>query len=149
MCPWLTVLLHVCTQLGAGSGIAAVTLALLGAPHVIATDLDPRCISLCVENAQRNGCTAKAVMAPAPPWHGFLPFLGAKQLATEQIGGAQVLAHLLAWGPEGDRDLSSILQRVGRGGFPLVVAADVLYDPDPVVHAALEHTLRGLILRGG
>ena len=104
-------------------------------------------MKLCVENAERNGCTARIASSPAPcdrlfPWRATPP------PAATKGGEAQVISHHLAWGPEGDRELASVMSAAG-GSCPLVVAADCLYDPTPEVHEALEHTLRGLILRGG
>jgi predicted nicotinamide N-methyase len=120
-------------------------LAQLGAPRVVCTDNDPRCIALCVANAESNGCVARAAPPLPPAWRALFPFSPAKPTDAEDPQG---IVHSLQWGAEGDRELASAVSAAG-GRCPLVVAADVLYDPDPLVHAALEHTLRMLILRGG
>ena len=127
----------------------STTLALLKAPRVVATDIDPRSMKLCVENAKQNGCTARIASSPAP-WDRLIPWRDTppSSAAVNKRDETQVISHRLAWGPEGDRELASVVSAAG-GSCPLVVAADCLYDPAPEVHDKLEHTLRGLILRGG
>jgi len=88
---------------------------------VIATDNDQMAISLCKTNAAHNKLAQK---------------------------DGHFLTHRLDWGAEGIRDLRSTIRASG-GSCSLVVAADVLYDPDPALHAAFEYSLRALIAEGG
>ena len=125
-------------------------LAKLGAARVVPTDIDPHCITLCVANARRNGftATAPAQKRRSAPWHKLFQQPSPAVAPPPADATARVVARLLPWGGAGDHDLSDVVDAAG-GSCPLVVAADVLYDRTPAVHAALEHTLRGLILRGG
>lgn len=42
-------------DVGTGSGILAIAAHMLGASQIVGTDLDPDCIPIAVENAQKNG----------------------------------------------------------------------------------------------
>lgn len=56
-------------ELGAGTGVAGIVLAKLGA-HVTLTDFEPKCLALCRRNARENGvagCTRTARLAWEAP----------------------------------------------------------------------------------
>jgi ribosomal protein L11 methyltransferase len=46
-------------DLGAGSGILAIAAVALGAPEVVAVDVDPDAVRAIADNAARNGCSAR------------------------------------------------------------------------------------------
>jgi hypothetical protein len=118
-------------ELGAGTGLVSMALALGGVARVVATDGDATACALCSASSDANGV------------------------------GAQVRVLPLPWGAVGEQSgaLQEALHACGAGGrcADLIVAADVLYAHTerhgevelPVRAAWLEHTLRGLIGAGG
>ncbi len=106
-------------DVGTGSGILAVTAALLGAEAVVACDVDPAAIPATTANAEANGVADRVEVTGTPV--GDLG--GTHDLVVANIESA-VLAHLA---PE-------LAARVSPGGD--VVLAGLLDGPDRAVAAA-------------
>ena len=84
-------------ELGAGTGLCAVTAAMLGAEHVVATDGDPISCSQCALNAERNGV------------------------------GRAVVASRLLWGERASLNEALRTSFADRRGPEMIIAADVVY----------------------
>ena len=54
-------------DIGTGTGILAIAALRLGAPRVVAIDLDPDAVSATRFNAERNGCAGLTVRLAVPP----------------------------------------------------------------------------------
>ncbi len=93
---------------GCGSGILAIAAALLGARHVVATDIDPQALEATRANAERNGVASRVeVVAPeqlpvmqadrvlANILAGPLAELAPRLIGLTRPGGTLVLAGLL------------------------------------------------------
>jgi ribosomal protein L11 methyltransferase len=50
---------HTVLDLGTGSGILAIAAAKLGAGHILAVDIDPVAVAVCIENAAQNGAAER------------------------------------------------------------------------------------------
>ena len=76
---------------GCGSGILALAAARLGAPEVVATDVDPRALEACAKNALANGASVR-VEPPERVPAGSYDVLLANILAQPLIDLAPVFA---------------------------------------------------------
>jgi len=107
-------------ELGAGTGIVGISLALLGATRVVVTDGDAPSCKLAAVNAALSGADVQTAQL---------------EWGEAQLGNTTEMEHALSL--------------VGEGGrcAEWVVGADVLYEPQSMLE--LEITLRELISRGG
>jgi ribosomal protein L11 methyltransferase len=108
-------------DIGAGSGILALAALALGAPRVVAIDVDPDAVAATRRNAELNGCDARITTAPGGP---------------ESVTGGPfplVLANLLA---PAHLALASEYRRLTAPGGALVLGG-MLADEDARVAAAL------------
>jgi len=106
-------------ELGCGTGVLGITLALLGAPHVVATDGDAPSCKLAAVNAALSGANMQTAQLS---W------------GEGQFGKSM---------PELERALSMLDGRCADW----IVGADVVYEPQSTQE--LEVTLRELMSRGG
>jgi ribosomal protein L11 methyltransferase len=112
-------------DVGTGSGILAVAAAKLGAPSVLAIDIDPDAVAAARANAERNDCRARvdvALTEPGALGEDAFPVVVANLLAHTHValrstyrrlvapGGALVLGGILA---DEDRPVVLALEAAG------------------------------------
>ena len=88
-------------DVGCGSGILAITAAVLGASEVVATDQDPMAVPVARENASRNGVADRVRVIECdllPASLGRFDVIVCNIVASEVIRLATELPHLLAPG---------------------------------------------------
>ncbi|MDX8410095.1 MAG: 50S ribosomal protein L11 methyltransferase [Mariprofundales bacterium] len=109
-------------DMGAGSGILAITAAKLGVQHALAIDCDADSVAACIDNARINGVTIESQLGNAPP------------AATFDLVVANILSEpLIAMAPQ-------ISACVGRD----LLLSGLLHDQEDAVVAA--YTALGLHL---
>ncbi|MBF0614636.1 MAG: 50S ribosomal protein L11 methyltransferase [Magnetococcales bacterium] len=100
-------------DMGTGSGVLAIWAALLGAEHVVATDLDPVAVETAQRNGQLNGVAERlAVIESAEVPSGRYGTIVANILAAVLLQTAPALAAALK--PGGALILSGILRDQAR-----------------------------------
>jgi ribosomal protein L11 methyltransferase len=93
---------------GCGSGILAIAAIRLGARRAIAVDIDPQCLEVARENAQRNGTLGQIDILPAQEWKNeSVDVLLANILAGPLHALADAFAGYVR--PHGDIVLSGLL----------------------------------------
>lgn len=107
-------------DVGTGSGILAIAAAALGAPRVLACDIDPEACRVAEENARANGVAARIEVTDRPleALAGDFDIVLANILAEENVRLAAELTRRLA--PGGFLILSGILREkeaLVREGF--------------------------------
>ncbi|MGI6367950.1 MAG: 50S ribosomal protein L11 methyltransferase [Anaerolineae bacterium] len=117
-------------DVGTGSGILAIAAALLGAAQVDAMDVDPVCVQVSQENAQRNGVASRIQVERAT-----LPSRARTGVAYHQGSGYDLLLiNILA---EIIIDMAASLPpRIRPGG--VCIASGILQEKVPAVSEALE-----------
>ncbi len=96
-------------DIGTGTGILAVAAVKLGAPTVLAIDMDPDAVSATQVNAGRNGCTGLTVRLAEPQEvAGRFPLVLANLLTHTHLALAAQYARLVA--PGGSLVLGGMLQ---------------------------------------
>ena len=83
-------------ELGAGTGLASITAAKLGAATVLATDRDAAVLELTAENARGNGAPAGVVQTAELNWSGDAP-TGAVAPPWDLVLGADLTYNREAW----------------------------------------------------
>lgn len=122
-----------CIELGCGSGLVGICLALAGASSVTLTDCDPDTLVNCRLNLQLNGVPVAAAGSAAESGSPRTPYVSGCD-GEEGVGsGLQVTApvrvsHL-------DWSHTEALDELGRQD--VVLGADVLYDPGTTVYVDL------------
>ncbi len=101
-------------DVGAGSGILAIAMRLLGAEEVVALDIDPIALENARENADLNGVgrDVRFSIVPLSSLRHHFDLITANILSATLIEMAPRLTRLLA--PEGRLVLSGILEREAR-----------------------------------
>jgi len=108
-------------DIGTGTGILAVAALKLGAPTVLAIDVDPDAVSATQVNAGRNGCAGLTVRLAEPQEvAGRFPLVLANLLTHTHLALASQYARLVA--PGGSLVLGGMLQDEG-GRVSLALAA--------------------------
>jgi ribosomal protein L11 methyltransferase len=109
-------------DIGTGTGILAVAALKLGAPSVLAIDVDPDAVSATQVNAGRNGCAGLTVRLAEPQEvAGRFPLVLANLLTHTHLALASQYARLVA--PGGSLVLGGMLQdEDGRVSLALVAA---------------------------
>ena len=109
-------------DIGTGTGILAIAALKLGAPSVLAIDMDPDAVSAAQVNAGRNGCAGLTVRLAEPPdISGPFPLVLANLLTHSHLALAAQYARLVA--PGGSLVLGGMLQdEDGRVGDALAGA---------------------------
>jgi ribosomal protein L11 methyltransferase len=105
-------------DIGTGTGILAIAAAVLGAPEVLAVDVDPDAIRAVDENAARNACTSRVRAT-----------LGGPEVVRDAPAFGLVLANLL--GPT-HLALRDQYRRLLAPGATLVLGGMLADDEDPV-----------------
>jgi ribosomal protein L11 methyltransferase len=96
-------------DIGTGTGILAVAALKLGAPSVLAIDVDPDAVSATQVNAGRNGCASLTVRLAEPQEvAGRFPLVLANLLTHTHLTLASQYARLVA--PAGSLVLGGMLQ---------------------------------------
>lgn len=112
-------------DVGAGSGILAITAGLLGADRIEAIDTDPVAVAATGENAARNGVTVVSRQGTLPLDGGSYDLVLANLIATVLIALASELAEAIRPGDG----------TVGSGGR--LLASGIFVDREPEVRQAL------------
>jgi len=109
-------------DIGTGTGILAVAALKLGAPSVLAIDVDPDAVSATQVNAGRNGCAGLTVRLAEPQEvAGRFPLVLANLLTHTHLALASQYARLVA--PGGSLVLGGMLQdEDGRVSLALAAA---------------------------
>lgn len=96
-------------DIGTGTGILAIAALRLGAPSVVAIDLDPDAVSATRVNAERNGCAGLTVRLAEPPEiDEAAPIVVANLLTHSHLALAAQYARLVA--PGGQLVLGGMLE---------------------------------------
>jgi len=96
-------------DIGTGTGILAIAALRLGAPSVVAIDLDPDAVSATRFNAERNGCAGLTVRLAEPPEiDEAAPIVVANLLTLSHLALAAQYARLVA--PGGQLVLGGMLE---------------------------------------
>lgn len=96
-------------DIGTGTGILAIAALKLGAPSVLAIDVDPDAVSAAQVNAGRNGCVGLSVRLAEPQEiPDCFPLVLANLLTHTHLALAPQYAHLVA--PGGSLVLGGMLQ---------------------------------------
>jgi len=96
-------------DIGTGTGILAIAALRLGAPSVVAIDLDPDAVSATRVNAERNGCAGLTVRLAEPPEiDEAAPIVVANLLTLSHLALAAQYARLVA--PGGQLVLGGMLE---------------------------------------
>jgi ribosomal protein L11 methyltransferase len=111
-------------DVGSGSGILAVTAALLGATRVLALDTDPLAVDATRKNARRNGVVIEAARGSLPVGDGPFDLVLANLVASLLVDLAAELARALRPGDG----------RAGSGGR--LLASGIFVDREPEVRRA-------------
>ena len=121
-------------DVGTGSGILAAAMALLGADHVLAVDIDPVAVKTARENAARNGLASQITVMQGDLTRdvsGCFSLVCANILADIIIKLAEPLkerlaphARLIASGIIKDRE-GDVLAAFDQGGYTLIDRADM------------------------
>ncbi len=124
-------------DVGTGSGVLSIVAAMLGAAHIVATDIDPTAVQVAAENAQVNGLAGADAPARIEIRAGSIPagMDGRFQVVVANIL-AEVLANLLD-GTYGNVPLANPLAKGGR----LIMAGIIDEKADLVIDAGRRHGL--------
>jgi ribosomal protein L11 methyltransferase len=96
-------------DIGTGTGILAIAALRLGAPRVLAIDLDPDAVAATRVNAERNGCAGLTVRLAEPPEiDEAVPIVVANLLTHSHLALAAQYARLVA--PGGQLVLGGMLE---------------------------------------
>jgi ribosomal protein L11 methyltransferase len=96
-------------DIGTGTGILAIAALRLGAPRVLAIDLDPDAVAATRVNAERNGCAGLTVRLAEPPEiDEAAPIVVANLLTHSHLALAAQYARLVA--PGGQLVLGGMLE---------------------------------------
>jgi len=96
-------------DIGTGTGILAIAALRLGAPSVVAIDLDPDAVAATRVNAERNGCAGLTVRLAEPPEiDEAAPIVVANLLTLSHLALAAQYARLVA--PGGQLVLGGMLE---------------------------------------
>ena len=96
-------------DIGTGTGILAIAALRLGAPRVLAIDLDPDAVAATRVNAERNGCAGLTVRLAEPPEiEEAAPIVVANLLTHSHLALATQYARLVA--PGGQLVLGGMLE---------------------------------------
>jgi ribosomal protein L11 methyltransferase len=122
-------------DIGTGSGILAVAAVKLGAPEVVAIDIDPDAVAAARSNAERNDCRERVTLMLAGPEEiaGAFPVVVANLLSHTHLALVPLYTRLVA--PGGD-----------------LILGGILADEDPPLIAAVnasDFTLRERLVRDG